>query len=80
MEGEGRGLTVMLKLKIEPTQPLAVGVRTITLVMGNDVPFEAVNGGIFPTPPDFKPMAVLLFVHVNVDPETGPVTIVPGTP
>jgi hypothetical protein len=41
-------------------------------VIGADVVLVAVNAGIFPDPLAANPIAVLLFVQVNVVPLTGP--------
>jgi hypothetical protein len=52
--------------------PLAVGVIVIVAVIGDVVALVAVNEGILPEPLVARPIAVLLFVHVNVVPFTGP--------
>jgi hypothetical protein len=51
---------------------LAEGVMVMVAVIGPDVAFVAVNVGMFPDPLAARPMAVLLFVQVNVVPLTGP--------
>ena len=66
---DGVGLTVMINVAGEPIQPFSVGVTT-TLAVEADVPaLLAVNEFIelFPEAPN--PIAVLLFVQVNVAPE-----------
>jgi hypothetical protein len=60
-------------------QPLAVGVIVIVALMDDAVALVAVNDGMSPDPLAARPMAVLLFVHVNVVPETGPDKVVVGT-
>jgi hypothetical protein len=47
-------------------------VIVIVAVIGDVVAFVAVNEGILPEPFAARPIAVLLFVHVNVVPLTGP--------
>ena len=59
-----------------PVHPFAVGVTVIVDVTGEVVALVAVNEGIFPEPLAARPIAVLLFVHVNVVPLTGPVKFV----
>jgi hypothetical protein len=59
-----------------PLHPLAVGVIVIVAVIGDVVALVAVNAGMSPEPLAASPMAVLLFVHVNVVPLTGPDTFV----
>ena len=54
-----------------PVQPLAAGVMVIVAVIGAVVLFVAVNDGMFPDPLAASPMAVLLFVQVNIVPLTG---------
>ena len=61
-----------------PVQPFAVGVTVIVVVIGEVVAFVAMNEGIFPEPLAARPMAVLVFVHVNVVPLTGPDKFVIG--
>jgi len=55
-----------------PVQPFAVGVTVIVAVMGEVAAFAAVNEGTLPEPLAPRPMAVLLFVQVNVVPLRGP--------
>jgi len=50
----------------------------IVAVMGEVVALMPVNEGILPEPLAARPIAVLLFVHVNVVPLTGPDTLVTG--
>jgi len=58
--------------------PFADGVTVIVAVMGDVVASLATNEGISPDPPAARPMAVLLFVQVNVVPLTGPDKFVIG--
>jgi hypothetical protein len=62
-----------------PGQPFAEGVMVMVAVIGADVAFVAVNEGISPDPLAANPMAVLLFVQVNVVPLTGPDKVVEVT-
>ena len=55
-----------------PVQPFVVGVTVIVETIGEVVAFVAVKEGILPEPLAARPIAVLLFVHVNVVPLTGP--------
>jgi hypothetical protein len=57
---------------------LAVGVIVIVVVIGDVVALVAVNDGRLPEPFAARPIAVLLFVHVNVVPLTGPDKAVAG--
>ena len=66
------GLTVTVNVAGIPPHPFAVGVIVIVDVIGAVVAFVTVNEGIFPEPLAARPIAVLLFVHVNVVPLTGP--------
>jgi hypothetical protein len=75
----GDGLIVMLYEDVVPVQPFAVGVITMVAVIGVAPVFVAVKEGIFPDPLAARPMAVLLFVQVNVVPATGPVRVFKGT-
>jgi hypothetical protein len=59
-------------------QLFATGVMVIVAVIGALVVLVAVNEGTLPEPLAPRPMAVLLFVHVNVVPLTGPVMVVAG--
>jgi hypothetical protein len=65
------GLMVMVNVAGAPSQRFAVGVTVIVEVIGDVVEFDAAKDGIFPEPLAASPMAVLLFVHVNVVPLTG---------
>jgi hypothetical protein len=55
-----------------PVHPFADGVTVIVALIGDVVVFEAVNEGTSPEPLVARPIAVLLFVHVNDVPLTGP--------
>ncbi len=57
---------------------MAVGVTVIVAVIGAVVVLVAVKAGTFPEPLAARPTAVLLLVHVNVVPVTGPVNVVAG--
>ena len=50
----------------------------IVAVIGDVVALVPVKEGILPEPVAARPIAVLLFVHVNVVPLTGPDTLVTG--
>jgi hypothetical protein len=56
--------------------PFAVGVIVIVPVIGAFVRFVAVNEGMSPDPLAARPIAGLLFVHVNVVPLTEPDNVV----
>ena len=64
----GNGLTVIVKLIVEPTQVPSVGVAVMVLVIGAAVAFVAVKAGIFPLPFAARPIAVFEFVQLNVAP------------
>jgi hypothetical protein len=51
---------------------ITFGSTVIVAVIGAVVEFIAVNGTILPLPDEARPMAVLLFVQVNVVPEIPP--------
>ena len=55
-----------------PVHPFAIGVTVIVALIGKIVAFVVVNEGTLPEPLAARPMAVLLFVQVNVVPLTGP--------
>jgi hypothetical protein len=74
------GLIVMVNVVGVPVHPFAVGVIVIVAVIGEVVTFVAVNEGMLPEPPAASPIAVLLFVQVNVVPLTGPDKFVTGAP
>jgi hypothetical protein len=63
-----------------PVHPLAEGVIVMVAVIGAEVAFVAVKAGTSPDPLAANPMAVLLFVQVNVVPLTGPDKVVEVTP
>ena len=50
----------------------------MVVVMGDVVELEVVNKGMLPEPLAARPIAELLFVHVNVVPATGPDKVVNG--
>ena len=68
----------MVNVDPVPVHPLAVGVTVIVAVIGEVVASVAMNEGILPEPLAASPIAVLLFVHVNVVPLTGPDKFVIG--
>ena len=72
------GLTVMVKVVGVPVHPFAVGVTVIVAVIGDVAAFLAVSEGTLPEPFAARPIAVLLFVQVNVVPVTGPDKFVIG--
>jgi hypothetical protein len=72
------GFTVMVNVLGVPVQPIAAGVTVIVAVIGEVVAFAAVNEGTLPEPFAASPIAVLLFVQVNVVPLTGPDIFVIG--
>ena len=59
--------------------PLAVGVTVIVALIDDVVALVAAKDGTLPDPLTARPIAVLLFVHVNVVPETEPDKTVAGT-
>jgi hypothetical protein len=69
----GVGFTEIKNVETGPTHPFAVGVMIMVALMGAFDVFVAINEGMFTDPLDPRPIAVLLFVHVNVVPATGPV-------
>lgn len=72
----GVGLAVIVKVLFVPTQPLAVGVTVIVAATGAEPELVAVKFEIFPEPLAERPIDVLLFVHVKVEPDTGPAKVV----
>ena len=72
----GAGLTVMVKLMGEPTQPFAVGVTVMVAPSGPLVALVVTNGSISPVPLAASPMAVLLLVQLY----TVPATVPPAVP
>jgi hypothetical protein len=72
------GLTVMVYVLIIPVHPFADGVTVMVAVIVEVVAFVAVNEGTSPEPLTPRPIAVLLFAHVNVVPLTGPDKFVTG--
>ena len=67
---------VIVNVFAVPVHPFAVGVTVIVEAIGEVVAFVAVKEGILPKPLAARPIAVLLFVHVNVVPLTGPEKLV----
>ena len=65
-------MTVIAKLLVVPAQPLADGVTTILDTVGALVPFSAVKDGMLPRPVPARPVAVLSFVQLKVEPVTVP--------
>jgi len=61
-----------------PAHPFAIGVTVMVAVIGEVAPLTVVNEGTLPEPLAASPIAVLLFVHVNVVPLTGPDKFVAG--
>ena len=62
----GVGFTVKVKDWGVPVHPLAVGVTVMVAMIGLLVELMAANDAILPLPLAASPMAVLLFVQVNV--------------
>ena len=61
-----------------PLHPFVVGVTVIVPLIGDAVALVAMNEGMLPVPVAARPIAVLLFVQVNVVALTGPVKFVTG--
>jgi len=73
----GVGFTVIVNVVAVPVQPLAVvGVTVIVAVIGAAVVLVAVKLGILPWPLAASPIAVLLFVQLNIVPATVPVKLI----
>ena len=72
------GLTVTVNVVGAPVHPFADGVTVIVAEIGDVVAFTVVNEGTLPEPLAASPIAMLLFVQVNVVPLTGPDTFVTG--
>lgn len=68
----GVGLTVMVKLRVGPTQPFAVGVAVMVAVTGAVPLFRPVKAEILPVPFAARPMLVRSLVQEYVVPVTGP--------
>jgi len=68
----GVGFTIIVYVKVGPTQVLAVGVIVIVAVIGDVVVLIAVKDGGLPIPFAPSPTAVLLLVHVKLVPDIGP--------
>lgn len=68
----GVGSTVIVKVIGVPSQPLAVGVTVIVEVTEVVPVLVAVNAPMFPVPDAGRPIEVLLFVQLKVDPVTDP--------
>jgi hypothetical protein len=58
---------------------MAIGTIVMVAETAELVALIAVKDGTLPLPLAASPIAVLLFVQVNVVPDTGPVIIVAGT-
>ena len=65
-------MIVTLSVVGDPVHPFAVGVIVIVAAIGEVVAFTVVNEGILPDPFVARPIAVLVFVQVNVVPLTDP--------
>ena len=66
------GLTVIVNVDGVPVHPFAAGVIPMVAVIGELNAFVVVKEGISPEPFAARPILVLLFVHVNIVPLTGP--------
>jgi hypothetical protein len=75
----GNGLMVIVKLTGIPGQGPKTGVMVIVDVMAEPVVLAAVKLGRSPVPFAPRPMAVLLFVQLNVTPDGVPDKLVTGT-
>jgi hypothetical protein len=73
---DGAGFTVIKKVCGEPLQPFAEGVTTIADVIAAVPVFVAIKEAMSPVPLAAIPVAVLLFVHANVVPDTAPVKVI----
>ena len=65
-------MTVMVKLRVDPAQPLADGVTMMVAITGAAVAFSAVKAGIVPVPVPVRPRLVLLLVQLKLVPATVP--------
>jgi hypothetical protein len=74
----GAGFAVTVNVAGVPVHPFANGVTVMVALMGEVVALVTVNDGTSPGPLAARPMAVLLFVQVNVVPLTGPDKFVIG--
>ena len=64
----GLGFTVMVNVIGVPVQPPALGVTVMVATNGPLVVFVVTNGRISPVPDAARPIAVLSFVQLNVEP------------
>src|SRR3989442_1410907 len=69
----GVGFTVIVNVCDVPVHPLATGVTVIVAVTIVVPPFVAVNAAMSPVPLAANPILVVLFVQLNVVPDTVPV-------
>jgi len=72
------GLTVTVYVLTIPLQPFADGVIATVAAIGKLNEFAVVKTGTSPEPFAARPIFMLLFVHVNVVPLTGPDKFVTG--
>jgi hypothetical protein len=72
----GVGFTVIVNVCGVPGHPAADGVTVIVAVIGVLVVLTAVKAGIFPLPLATKPIEVLLFVQLKIEPVTDPVNVI----
>lgn len=71
----GVGYTVIWNTLVLPVHPLAVGTIDTVAVISVVPVFTAVKAGIVLVPPAIRPMAGVLLVQVNKDPDTGPARV-----
>ena len=68
----GVGLTVIVKLLLNPKQLFAPDETVMVEITGAVLKFIPAKEGMFPVPLAAKPIDVLLFVQLNVVPVTPP--------
>ena len=73
----GIGFTVIVNVIGVPVQPPAPGVTVIVATIGPLVALVVTNGCISPVPDAARPMAVLLFVQLYVEPGV-PLNVITG--
>ena len=72
----GIGLTLKVKLLFGPKHPLKAALTVIVPVSENPELFIAINEGIFPEPFAAKPILVLLFTQLKLEPGIVPVNVI----
>jgi hypothetical protein len=71
----GVEFTVIVKANAGPVTPFAVGVTVIVATTGEAPAFVAVKLAMFPEPLAARPIEVVLFVQLNVVPDTAPLNV-----